>query len=179
MQDILKTGNRKLWSYIGILMVMAGLWKAGEAINIKLGALPVKTAPKAAQASATLDQKNFYAVWVKQISAAIPVPADDAAATDAIFRQKPEVLPLAPPLPTKPPEPDYRDAFKQSASITGVSDDGIFVNGSFYRIGQKLDELTIMSETGKPITPVLASMKGGQATFLVGKHSVVFLIGKE
>lgn len=180
MQNFIKSGNKKLWFYIGSIALMAVLWKFGEAINSKLASLPIKTAPKAVAATATIDQKSFYAVWVKRITSSAPETIENDQAVEDLFRKKEEVV-IATALPEKPPGPDYVQIFKQNANISGVSDDGIFINRRFYAIGQKLENLAMASESGteKPIIPVLNSIQKGKVTFVVGNQKVIFLIGNE
>ena len=178
MQTFIKSGNARLWIYVGSLVIMAGLWKSGEAINSRLAGLPIKTAPKAAERATSIDQKSFYAVWVKRLTSSSPEIIEDDQAVENLFNKKEEKLPQI-LTPEKPPEPDYGEIFKRNAQITGISNDGIFINRKFYRIGQKLDHLAIPTEAGKPIIPVLQSIQNGKVTFNVGKKQVVFVIGKE
>jgi hypothetical protein len=179
MQTFIKSGNTKLWLYVGILVLMAGLWRSGEAINSKLANLPIKTAPKASTATATIDQKSFYAVWVKRLISSAPEAIENDQAVEDLFRKKDEApTALFSVLPEKPPGPDYVQLFKQQANISGFSDDGIFINNRFYAIGQALESLAMAGEAGKPVIPVLKSIQKGKVTFSVDKQQVVFLIGK-
>jgi hypothetical protein len=127
--------------------------------------------------NATLDAKSFYPVWVKQ-AVAMPHP-DGEAEMDALFARKID-KPEAPKLePIKPVEPDYGEWFKQVARVDGVSDDGVFVNRRFYKLGDKMDDLSFTTASGKPVVPVIESIKDGRVTFRVGKSTVVFLFGGE
>lgn len=177
MKKIISSGNARLWFYIGFLVAMAGLWRAGESINARLSALPIKEAPKAAKPTAIIDQKSFYAVWVKQATE-VTIAPDDSQAVDAVFNKSEEPK-IEAPKPIMPIEPDYVDMFKQSADVYGVSDDGVFVNGSFYGVGSKLEPLSMTTVSGKAITPVLISIKNGQAVFQVGTNKVHFNTGNQ
>jgi len=158
------------------LVALAAVWRAGEAINTRLAALPVKEAPRVDRSNVALDAKNFYPVWVKQ---AVAMPRQDGASEmDALFAgkvNKPEEPKLG---PIRPVEPDYGEWFKQVARVDGVADDGVFVNGRFYKLGDKMQDLAFTTAGGKPVTPVVESIKGGKVTFRVGKSTVAFLFGE-
>ena len=179
MNTFIKSGNAKLWIYIVALVLMAALWKAGEAINSKLVTLPIKTAPKSTAPSVKIDQKNFYAVWVKRITSSTKEVIEDDQAVENLFNKKEEPDAKKTLTPEIPPEPDYVQTFKQNAVISGVSDDGIFINGQFVKIGQNIDHLAMAGTHGKSIIPALSSIKNGKVNFTVGKDKVDFLIGKE
>lgn len=177
MKKFLKSGNTKLWIYIGVLSLMVGLWKTGESINTKLAELPIRTAPKAST-TADLEQKSFYTVWVKQLTVAPkPSETENAQTLDTLFQFRKEPEPIKPE--PKIIEPDYAEIFKASAQIDGISDDGVFINRKFYHIGQKINQLTIATQTGKPIIPILESIQKDQIIFLVGKKKVSFFIGSK
>lgn len=166
MSNILKSGNAKLYLFIVILVVLGALWRAGEAINAELGALPVKVAPKLGSNAAVLDEKSFYPVWVKQAVARTPVPDNDQV--DVLFKHEEKTVEIQP----KPLEPDYALLFRRAIHIDGVSDDGLFINGRFYTIGSKLEAFAMMSTVGKRIVPVLDTWRGGTATFSVGTQKL-------
>lgn len=166
MSNLLKSGNARLYVFIVILAILGALWRAGEAINAELGALPVKVAPKLGTSAAVLDEKSFYPVWVKQAVAQQPVPANDQV--DVLFKHE-EPAVEAPP---KPMEPDYALMFRQAIHIDGVSDDGLFISGRFYVVGSKLEAFAMMTTVGKRIVPVLESWKGGTASFIVGAQKL-------
>jgi len=157
------------------LVALAAVWRAGEAVNMQLAQLPVKEAPRVDRGSAALDAKSFYPVWVKQ-AVAMPRP-DGETEIDALFARKVD-QPEEPKFePIRPVEPDYGEWFKQVARVDGVSDDGVFVNGRFYKLGDKMQDLAFTTASGKPVIPVVESIKEGRVTFRVGKGSVVFLLG--
>lgn len=177
MQTFIKSGNAKLWVYMGALALMAGLWKSGEAINHKLASLPIKTAPKSKKSTEIIDQKSFYAVWVKRLASSSPEIIEDDQAIENLFNRKEEEKLIPVFTPEKPIGPDYPQIFKSRAQITGVSNDGIFINRQFYKIGQPIENLSMPVENGKTIKPVLQSIKNGKAVFMVNKQPVIFLLG--
>lgn len=166
MSNLLKSGNAKLYLFIVILVVLGALWRAGEAINVELGALPVKVAPKLGSNAAVLDEKSFYPVWVKQAVAQQPVPSNELV--DVLFKHEEPTVEAQP----KPMEPDYALMFRQAIHIDGVSDDGLFISGRFYPVGSKLEAFAMVSTVGKRIVPVLEAWKGGTASFSVGAQKL-------
>jgi hypothetical protein len=175
MNRIVHSDNVRLYLNLIALVALAAIWRAGEAINMRLAELPVKEAPRVDRNNTTLDAKSFYPVWVKQ-AVAMPRP-DDGAEMDALFTRKID-KPEEPKLePIKSVEPDYGEWFKQVARVDGVSDDGVFVNGRFYKLGDKMQDLSFTTASGKPVTPVVESIKKGRVTFRIGKSTVVFLFG--
>ena len=177
MKTFIKSGNAKLWIYIGALVFMAFLWKAGEAISGKLASLPIKTAPKSTVRTASIDQKSFYAVWVKRLAASSPEIIENDQAVENLFKQKeekPEIL-----SPEIPVGPDYVQIFKDRVQITGISNDGVFLNNQFYRAGQKIYPLSMPRESGKPVVPVLQSIQDGRIVFSIEKKTAVFLTGEK
>lgn len=174
MQKFFKSGNAKFWLFLGVFALMVLLWKTGEAINGRLAALPVKSAPKHENTTPPLDQATFYAVWVKRITAA-PVTQEDPASMDTLFKIKEEPKTQLESL--KLVEPDYVEIFKKAATVQGVSDTGVYINGRFYQVGEHLQELAMVDSNGKPVVPTLASIKDGHATFMIRKAKVLFSLG--
>lgn len=174
MQQFFKSGNARFWIYLCVLTLMLLLWKAGESINGRLAALPVKTPPKTVSSAPPLDQANFYAVWVKRIAAAPTTPGDPTS-MDTLFKKKED--PKVQLESLKQEEPDYVEIFKKAANVQGVSDTGVYINGRFYHVGDKLEELAMMDSSGKPVVPLLSSIKDGAVTFVVRKAKVVFSLG--
>lgn len=163
-----KSGSARLYLYLGAIALAAFAWRAGETINASLSTLIVKAAPHVARNAVPIDAKSFYPVWVKQ-SVALPIAQFDGE-VDTYFRKHEEEKHE----PPKPPEPDYGEMFKAAASVDGVADDGVFVNGKFYKIGATLDELAIATATGKTIIPEVERIANGRVVFRVGKATVTF-----
>ena len=167
-----KRGNIRLYIYLGGLVLIGLTWRAGGAIAERLSQLTVKTAPRVDRNAVSLDAKSFYQVWVKQ-SVAMP-PAQTDGEVDAFFKRRVEVK-QAPPKPT---EPDYADMFRQTASVDGVADDGVFVSGKFYKVGDKLEDFAIATASGHSIVPFVESIKQGRVMFRIGKGTIAFLYGR-
>lgn len=173
MQKFLKSGNVKLYLYLGVLLVMAALWRTGEAINIQLGMLSVHEAPKTGSNAAALDEKSFYPVWVKQAAARAPIA--DESQVDLLFKRKEEEVVK----PVKPMEPDYGQIFRQAVQIDGVSNDGLFISGHFYAIGEKLETFAMITAEGKRLVPKLNSFKNGKAVFDVGAQKIAIVVARK
>lgn len=171
MRKFLKSGNAKLYLYLGVLSIMAVLWRTGEAINTQLGTLPVKEAPKAGGNVAVLDEKSFYPVWVKQAVARTPVA--DESQVDALFKREVEEEKV---VQAKPMEPDYGLMFRQSVQIDGVADDGVFIGGRFYGVGAKLEAFGMTTPDGRRLVPKLETFKGGKAIFDVGAKKIAIAV---
>jgi len=177
MHTLLKSGNAKLYTLLGSLFVLASAWRVGDAINLRLFDLPVIEAPRVDSNSAPITVKSFYPVWVKQAAAIPPGHQEsDVDSVDALFGQKlgPKI---EPPKPLPQIEPDYMQMFQQAARVDGVSDDGAFVNGRFYKVGQKMEDFRVSGLTGQPVVPVIESIKAGKITFTIGKQKVFFQTG--
>lgn len=164
----LNKGSAKLYIYLGVAVAAGLTWHAGEYVNGRLRLLIVKAAPQVDRNSISMDAKSFYPVWVKQASAVAPSQVDGEL--DTLFQKRADPS-LEPP---KPPEPDYGEIFKARARVDGVSDDGAFVNGRFYKAGSKLEELALTSTTGMSIVPMIESVANGRILFRVGKDTAVF-----
>ena len=174
MREVFKSGNARLYMYLVAMVAIAAVWRAGEAIHLRLAQLPVKEAPRVDRDSTPFDAKSFYPVWVKQ-AAAMPSIIDGDGEVDALFKKKEEPK-LELELP-KPPEPDYGELFKQLASVDGVADNGVFINGRFYKVGEKMEEFTFTTGSGKPVVVMVESIKDGRVVFRVGKSKVSFIFG--
>lgn len=174
MKKLLKSGNVTLYFYMAVLLVMAGLWRAGEAINAELGNLPVKVAPKIGNNARVLSEKSFYPVWVKQSVASTSV-ATDSHQVDSLFKRDEEKVAQ---VQVQLAEPDYGYMFRQVVRIDGVADDGLFINGHFYPTGTRLEAFAMLTSTGKRLVPVLEAWQGGKASFRVGAQKIS-IRGKE
>lgn len=177
MQKLLKSGNARLYILLGSMFVVASTWRAGDAINLRLFELTVKEAPRVDRNSVPINAKSFYPVWVKQAAAIPPVRSEgESDSVDALFMAKQEPK-IEPPKPMAPVEPDYVQMFQQRARVDGVSDDGAFVNGRFYKVGQKMEEFHFSALNGQPVVPVIESIKTGKITFTIGKQKLSFQTG--
>lgn len=166
MQKILKFGNAKLYLHLGILLLLALLWKVGETINIQLGMLPVKEVPKSAKSTIVIDEKSFYPVWVKQ-DVAKPQMAIGGE-VDSLFKREQEKESVVKQL-----EPDYGKVFQQALKIDGVAEDGLFINGHFYTIGSNLEAYAMLTSKGERLVPKLESVRGNIVQFDLGTRKIV------
>lgn len=171
MQKLLRSANTRLYIYLGGLLLLAAVWRAGESVNARFEVMPVKEAPRIDRGTIPLDAKSFYPVWVKQ-AAAMPQVTQDSE-VDELFRKREEAKPEM----LKPVEPDYVEIFKASATVDGVSDNGAFVGGQFYKVGAKLHEFAIASANGQTVVPVLHSIKNGKITFTIAGRTLSFVYG--
>jgi len=166
-----KSGRTRLYLYLGAMLIIAGGWRLGETINQRFATLVVKQAPRIDRSAAVIDAKSIYPVWVKQAVATAVVY--EHAEVDALFRKKA-------PQPIEPPpvvEPDYSEIFKQAVIVDGVANDGVFCNGRFYKVGDKMPEFTLTTASGAPLIPVLESIHNGRVTFRIGHASLAFMYG--
>jgi len=174
MHKFLRSGNTRLYLYLAVLVVMAIFWRTGEAINAKLAELPVKEAPKSGKSAVVLNEKSFYPVWVKQAVARAPVVDDTQV--DLLFKREDEVEKKKADIkPIAPIEPDYGQMFREAIQIEGVADDGLFISGHFYAVGENMEPFAVTTAAGKRLVPKLVSLKNGKATFSLGalKMSIV------
>ncbi|TRZ66932.1 MAG: hypothetical protein D4S02_06000 [Rhodocyclaceae bacterium] len=164
----INSGSARLYVYLAVIAAATMVWRGGEYVDNQLLTLAVKAAPRVEKNNEPMDSKNFYPVWVKQSVALPPLQVD--AEVDVYFKkvEEPKVD------PPRPPEPDYGAMFRESATVDGVSDDGVFVNGQFYKIGARIEELAVMPASGKAIIPVVESIASGRVIFRVGKAGVAF-----
>lgn len=172
MQQFLKSGNLRLYLYLGVLISMGLLWRAGEAVTGRLAELPVHEAPKVGGNTVALNVKNFSAVFVKQAVAVAGNAVADESQIDSLFKREDTKT------AEKSIERDYGQLFIQSVRIDGVSDNGLIINGRFYSIGSKLETLAMMTTGGKQLVPRLDSLKNDKAIFDVGTQKVAIATGK-
>lgn len=169
MQTFLKSGNAKLYLYIGVLLVMTALWRVGDAINGRLAEMPVHAAPKVGSSAAILDKRSFSPVRVTPTSEA-PTPVADVNQVESLFKHEEEKATNQ--TPAKPIEPDYGQIFLQTVWIDGVADNGLFINGRFYATGAKLEAFSMSTASGKKIVPKLEVIREGKAIFEVGAKKI-------
>lgn len=177
MQKIIRSGSVRMYLYIGSVLVIAGVWRMGEAVNLRLANLPVKEVQRVGQEPIALDAKGLYPVWVKQAaSAGIASQAD----VEGLFRKAEPALKSPGQMPDAQPAPppDYAGMFKQLARVDGVSNDGVFLNGRFYRVGQVIDALPLGFSGSAPVVPVVESIDQGRVVFRVGKAQVAFIVAE-
>lgn len=155
--------------YIGAMAVLLTTWWITDHITSRMRHLPVKMAPKVNHQGDLVDPKSFYPVWVKQAVALKPVDTD--MNVDTFFRKREQPKP-AEPLPSPKPEPDYVALFAQQVRIDGITDNGVFLNGAFVRLGSELQSLSVQRPNGASVVPVLAAISMRFVEFRIGDQSV-------
>lgn len=171
MDKLLNGESGKLYLYLIAMLIVSVGWKIGESINQRFSEMEIKQAPRIDRSASILDAKSFYPVWVKQL-VANPQPGPEQE-VDTLFNRR-EEKPVEPP---KPAEPDYGELFKQQARIDGISETGAFINGTFYRTGERLDDFAYTSPDGRRIIAVLKSTEGGRLRFQIGAQTLSFIYG--
>lgn len=163
---------------VGYLLSVLGIvvaWQITEHVTLEMSRLPVMTAPKVNHKGRNVDAKDFYPVWVKQ--AVVMAPQEDAGSIDDFFRLEKEV---ANEKDTKPvDEPDYVAMFQSRVRIDGVSDNGVFIHGQFFKVGATLDAYSMQTPQGESIVPLIESIGDGVMTFLVADKPVRFYYEKQ
>ena len=132
---------------------------------MRLGELVVKQAPHVDMGKSNLSIKSFPMVFVKQPSVS---KFEEMGQTplDEFFSQRSDVE-------KKSADPNYADLFKQTALITGFSSEtGVFLNGGFYRTGDKIEALAMTATSGLRIVPVVESVTSDGVVFRVGQQNV-------
>jgi len=158
--------------YGGTLGLIAAIWGAGNMVNQKLSALDVLKLKRVQSQQVSTDTKAFYPVWVKQ-KAAIRAEQKAENSLDSLFKRPEEPKPVELPKPPEPPEPNYAQLIQQSVFVSAIADNGAVINGRFYAVGDKVDDLTFMPPGKAPIAPMLVAVKGDVATISIAKKSVV------
>lgn len=170
MRKLLNSGNARLYLYAGILILIGLLWRAGNAVNAHLNELPIEAAPRVNNILPPLTEKNFYPVWVKQAVAQAPVA--DNSQVDALFKHVDKKISAQ----VKPQEPDYGAMFKQRVVIDGVANNGLFIGGHFYAVGEKLEPYFTTTLAGKILVPVLVSVNSDLAAFEFDQKKIVISV---
>lgn len=160
-----------LLSFLGIIVA----WQITEHVTLEMSRLPVLTAPKVNHKGRNVDAKDFYPVWVKQ--AVVMAPQEDAGSIDDFFRLEKEGSKEEDAKPVE--EPDYVAMFQSRVRIDGVSDNGVFIHGQFFKVGSTLDAYTMQTPQGASIVPLIESIGGGVMTFMVADKPVRFYYGKQ
>lgn len=158
--------NSKLYLMLAGLVLIGAAWKGGEWINAsRLSRLVVLEAPKVDIGGSNIDAKSFYPAWVKQVPALQDAGESDTS-VDELFRAK-----AAKEKPQKP-ETNYLETFQQMARIDGLADNGVFVNGRFYKAKERMEALTIQGTSGEAIVPVVEVVSANKIVFRVGGETL-------
>lgn len=172
MQRLLKSGNLRMYGYLAALAALVLLWRMGESINQRLAAITIKEVPRVAKRSMNLDAKHFYPAWVKQ--AVARAPPIEGAPIDPLFRKEDERRAEPKPVP-----PDHAAIFRQLARIDGIANDGCFINGRFYQVGEELKSLALPLAEGGALIPVVKSVGVGKVTIALGRQKIVMSLRED
>lgn len=156
---------------IGALIMLFVTWQLSWHITDRVTQLPVKTAPKVDHQGPAVDPQSFYPVWVKQAVAMVPLT--DNTPLDSFFRR--QEIPTKPLMPDPiPPEPDYLAMLERQVRIDGISDNGVFINGVFFKSGTKLEALSLLKPDGTLLSPILEAISTHHVTFRIDGRTVSF-----
>jgi hypothetical protein len=150
-----KSQSQRIVGLLVVAVLFGGTAKMIQVVNQRLGELEVKSAPHVNTQSASTS-KTFYPVWIRQ--KAVVRGEQDGVNVDGVFR-KPELAKKE----VKPVDPDYMAQLKQQLTLEGVANDGAFLNGHFYQVGQLLNDFAFKRLNGATVVPRLARVKGNQA----------------
>jgi len=167
MGKLLKQGNTRAYLYIILAGILLLVWTGADAINAKLAALPITKAPIVRSQEVPFSKMSIHPISIKQPAA---IAAEQGVDVEQLFKKEQAKVAEEPP---KPVDPDFGAQLKQRVEVTSVADSGAVINGTFYRVGSKLEDLTMQSVSGKPVVPVLEAVNGRKVTIRAGKAVVV------
>jgi hypothetical protein len=181
MNKFMKGRNVTLYLYAVLAAVLILVWKTGEVVNKKLAATQLhRLQPKTSKVE-VVNEKSFYPVFVKQaaaVNADKRIAASDAEGLDSLFKKDEEVKPVS-EVPVALPEPDPLLTIKQNTVVDAVSDNGAVINGRFYTIGSRIEELRFAPAGKGVVVPVMASVSGNKVTLTAGGKSVVLALAAQ
>lgn len=157
--------------YLCCLLALLGTWQIGQNINTRLSRLPVQQAPKVNHSGAGVDAKSIYPVWVKQ-AVAKAEPLINQGSLDTFFRQSRPVKVESDAAPVTNPEPDYIGILTKNTIITGVADNGAFLNGGFIQLGKPWLSMPIVRPGSSTVFPVLQRVGLKSITLQVADRSI-------
>jgi len=172
MKKSMSSRDSSVLFYGGVLGILGAIWASGNWVNQKFDALEVMKLKRVQSQQVITDTKAFYPVWVKQ-KAAILAERQADSSLDSLFKRPEEPSPVELPVPPTPPEPDYAQLVQQSAFVNAVADNGAVINGRFYSIGEKVDDLTFYPAGKGAQAPSLVSVRPDGVTVSIGKKNVV------
>lgn len=142
----------------GLLAMAAAaglLWQGLDYVGANLRQVPVKAVPPPAATATMLNAQSLYPVLVRHEGAA--TPDKSMPSIDSLFVAKPANRSAVPQLPAL----DIGAIVMAQARVDGLTAQGAFINGRFYRIGEPIEALAV--HDGKAImVPVLQAL--GQDT---------------
>lgn len=172
MKKTISGPNSSVLFYGSVAGILVAIWACGNWVNQKFGALEVMKLKRVQSQQVSTDTKAFYPVWVKQ-KAAILAERQADGSLDSLFKRPEEPQAVEPPAPPAPPEPDYAQLVQQNAFVNAIADNGAVINGRFYSIGEKVDDLTFYPAGTGAQAPRLTSVHPERVTVSVGKKNIV------
>jgi len=172
MKKAMSSRDSSVLFYGGVMGILCAIWASGNWVNQKFDALEVMKLKRVQSQQVSTDTKAFYPVWVKQ-KAAIMAERQADGSLDSLFKRPEEAKPVELPVPPAPPEPDYVQLVQQSAFVNAIADNGAVINGRFYSVGDKVDDLTFYPAGKGAVAPNLVSVKPDAVTVSIGKKNVV------
>lgn len=172
MKKAMSSRDSSVLFYGGVMGILCAIWASGNWVNQKFAALEVMKLKRVQSQQVSTDTKAFYPVWVKQ-KAAIMAERQADASLDSLFKRPEEAKPVEQPVPPAPPEPDYVQLVQQSAFVNAIADNGAVINGRFYAVGDKVEDLTFYPAGKGAVAPNLVGVKPDAVTVSIGKKNVV------
>jgi hypothetical protein len=92
---------------------------------------------------------------------------------ESIFKKQVQIMAVNNDIPVVvAPVIDYDQILKDKIELNGLSDNGAFVNGIFYCIGDKLEKLAYLKGSGEQVVPILKSVHANSVSFLNGQSVI-------
>jgi hypothetical protein len=147
------------------LMVVA--WSGSNFLLKQIQTLPISALPTPPEIATIIDVKTLYPVLVEMTKKQTTSQVGDDGNIDEVFKAAEEVKIK---IPTPPPI-DYVALFKNATTLEGISLNGAFINGKFYKKGEVI-ATNVFFEAGNKIKPVLSSINQKSIGVTIGKKVV-------
>ncbi len=171
MGKLFKHSNAVLYVTLGILILIAGIFRLGDTVNQRLKQLPIKNVASAAPAVVADVKREIYPVWVVQASAR-QTEIHQGSVEDIFGKAEAAAVPgeagQAEKALAAAPKPSRAELFQQRFVIAGYGFNGIFVGEVFYRAGESMPELAFVDSDGVSITPKLIDAQNGSVAIDLG-----------
>lgn len=155
-----------------LALATMGAWSLGGYVNENLAELPVKRVPGKPAADVgkqgkLFDVKSLFPVWVASNAKARPAEGDDSIET--LFKNQPQQAEVQAAPPAAPAVPDYASLLGSHMRIDGIGEDGAFINGKFYHVGEAIPDFEY-PVGNRQIVPRLAEVKARSVIVVHGAH---------
>jgi hypothetical protein len=155
------------------VVVLLLLWGCVEFSNKKLNELKIKEAPRVEVVTNRIDVKGLYPVVVRVKKVDGNNKDEESNEIDGAFKaaveEVTEKIVVAPV--------DYVSQIKEMVSLTGTGNDGAFINGQFFRLGDIVLP-AIISDGAVHINPVLHSVGKDEATLSFNNRKIKFILSQ-